>query len=326
MLEFALLHVIYLALVVGLPAAGLVILVRSFRPRSSALMENQRRWPRRTLAVFALGLAPLGYYASYVEPFRLTIERADIEIPVGRAGRAELRIGVLADLQTDRVTDHEKRAVDLLLTQQPDLILLPGDFFQGSPEAFQRELPQFQVLLARLTAPAGVFCVSGNVDRREDIHALLAGASHIRWLDNEIVEIAWQDRRITIGGVFSRGVGGSSLVMQRLETRGGTGDIRILLTHYPDRVLNLRPQTRIDLVVAGHTHGGQLQLPLIGPLLTFSRLPPRIAGGGLHDLSGRKLFISRGVGWERNPAPRLRFLCPPDVGLLTLQSSRHNGD
>lgn len=62
-------------------------------------------------------------------------------------------------------------------------------------------------------------------------------------------------------------------VQKRLESAAGLGDVRLLVAHRPDTVLNLRPRTRIDLTLAGHTHGGQVQLPGVGPLMIASRVP-----------------------------------------------------
>jgi hypothetical protein len=89
----------------------------------------------------------------------------------------------------------------------------------------------------------------------------------------------------------------------------------------PDVALGLRPGSRIDLVVAGHTHGGQVVLPGFGPPMTLSHVPRAVAAGGLHDLGGNAIYVSRGVGCERGQAPRIRFLCPPEVSLLEVGAS-----
>ena len=75
----------------------------------------------------------------------------------------------------------------------------------------------------------------------------------------------------------------------------------------------------MDLTIAGHTHGGQVRIPFFGPPITLSRVPRRVAGGGLHELQGNAIYVSRGVGCERASAPRVRLNCPPEVSLLTLR-------
>jgi GH43 family beta-xylosidase len=108
-------------------------------------------------------------------------------------------------------------------------------------------------------------------------------------------------------------------VVDRLESEPGD-DIRILLSHRPDVVLGLRRDSRIDLVVAGHTHGGQIVVPGFGPPMTLSNVPRAVAAGGLHRINENAVYVSRGVGCERRQAPRVRFLCPPEVSLIALQS------
>jgi len=76
-----------------------------------------------------------------------------------------------------------------------------------------------------------------------------------------------------------------------------------------------------DLMVAGHTHGGQVQLPLIGPLITLSAVPRAWASGVTELEPGRTLVVSRGVGMERGNAPRLRFLCRPEVVIVNVAAA-----
>jgi hypothetical protein len=91
----------------------------------------------------------------------------------------------------------------------------------------------------------------------------------------------------------------------------------VVFAHAPD--FSLSADVGGDLLIAGHTHGGQVQLPLIGPLITFSHVSRRAAAGGITDLGGgRQLLVSRGIGMERGSAPRLRFLCPPEIVVVDL--------
>ncbi|MBI4496366.1 MAG: metallophosphoesterase family protein [Chloroflexi bacterium] len=315
---FGLIHLIYLDIVVVIPLLGLALLgAGRVRRGAAALPEVAGR--ARLLAVGMCLLALVGVYASWIEPFRLQLETATVPLAPERLGSAALRVGVLADIQTTRVTEYERDALDRLMALSPDLILLPGDLFQGEPGQFERELPALRDLVARLSAPAGVYFVLGDTDQQERVARILAG-TEVRLLVNEVVRTTARDRQITIGGIeLNVESPAAQATIRQLETAAGTDDLRVLLTHRPDAALTMPPATRIDLVVAGHTHGGQVQLPIVGPLLTLSNVPRRVAAGGLHDLGdGRRVYVSRGVGVERGQAPRLRFLCPPEITLLQL--------
>ncbi|ADB52363.1 metallophosphoesterase [Conexibacter woesei DSM 14684] len=304
---FGVAHVLWLDLVVVVPLAALLLGLLTWR--SGGLLV-------RLAVVLGLLLAPVGAYASFVEPNRLVVERADVPVDAARAGERPIRVGVLSDIQFEHVGEHERNAVRRLMAERPDVILLPGDYHQGSRASFERELPRMRALFARLRAPGGVFAVQGDQESVADARRIFAGTG-VRLLVNETARTRVGDRRLTIGGneKHDRGRAARGL-SDALERRPGERDVRILLTHHPDPILRLAPDTRIDLVVAGHTHGGQFQLPLIGPLRTASRVGRTIGAGGLHELDGRRIYVSRGVGVERGQAPKLRFRAPPEISIL----------
>lgn len=219
----------------------------------------------------------------------------------------------------EEVGDHEREAVARLMSERPDVILLSGDLHQGSPGQLRAELPELRRLLARLDAPGGVFAVQGNVESVAEVRRLTRAAG-VQVLENEFARVRAADRELAIAGLTLDYWNPNALRTQRrLEGAAGSGDVRVLLAHRPDAVFNLRPRTRVDLVLAGHTHGGQLQLPGIGPLTIASRVPGEVGGGGLHSLAGRRIYVSRGVGVERGQAPRLRLGAVPEVSLITLR-------
>jgi len=266
---------------------------------------------------------PIAAYASFFEPYNLPTERLDLNI-ADRVGREPIRIGVLADIQTNHVTDYEHAAVDRVMSLKPDLILLPGDLFQGSDEMARHEMGPMRALLSKLNAPGGVFMILGNVDPLSRTRKFVEGTG-VELLVNERRRVRIHDRIVTIGGTgwpyYDRSARG---LIARMERKDAEGDIRILMAHSPDAALLMSRGSRIDLLVSGHTHGGQVVIPLWGPPLTLARIPKSIAAGGLHDFSDFQLYVSRGVGLERHQAPRVRFLCPPEVTLLTITDEKAN--
>ncbi|MCG8405022.1 MAG: metallophosphoesterase [Phycisphaerales bacterium] len=314
---FGWVNLVYVDLMVLMPLVGAVVLFLGRR--------RQRRVPRvrlslsvRLLAIALLGLAPLGFYSTFVEPFRLQLETAVVPVAGSRNGSDVIRIGVLADIQTADVSDYERDAVDRIMELKPDIILLPGDLFQGSLDAFNAQFETLVDLVSRLSAPGGVYFVMGDCDYRDRIERLFR-ETDVTLLHNDVVRVAVGDRDVTIGGLELEYTSTARAAVRRLLDVPGDGDIRILLAHRPDIVSKLPNGSKIDLVVAGHTHGGQVVIPFLGPPITFSKLPMAVAAGGIHWYQGNMIYISRGVGCERGQAPRVRFLCPPEMTLLHLK-------
>ena len=305
---FTLIHVVYLVLVVGVPLAGVIVLVFA-RERSRAV----------TALCLAAQLAiPVGVYATHIEPFWLRTD--SVQLTVDGIGE-EIRVGVLSDLQTTAIGDYENEAVDRLISLRPDIVLVPGDLYQFDPDLFGERAPQFSDLIRRLVdAVPAVYLVSGNTDTVAGLLRITEGTG-ARVLDNQVDTLVLRGNVVSIGGItlFSDERAAQS-VAERLS-----GDdlaaVRILLAHKPDAVelLEGRP---VDLLVSGHTHGGQVSIPFFGPPLTLSSVPRHVAAGGLHELGGTPVYVSTGVGRERDNAPQLRFGVRPSIGTIDLVGRR----
>lgn len=304
---FALLTHAYVALL-SLGIIGVVALVLARRRLTT--------WGQTAAAAAALGL-PVLIWASFVEPYAL--ERIEVPVPlhVLREGSAPLRIGVLSDLQTNRVRSHEHAAVDLLLAAQPDVILLPGDLYQGPPERWLEVKPGFRELLQRLVAPGGTFLVPGDCDTNARLSDLVAGTP-VQLLLGESVPLSVRDRKLRLMGLDLRRPAPQALTAFARAGLEQPAEIRIALAHRPEAAFNVPIDAPLDLVVAGHTHGGQVRLPGGTALLDLSPVPNRVGGGGLHYVGHQLLYVSRGVGMERSLAPRIRLGCRPEVSLLVL--------
>jgi predicted MPP superfamily phosphohydrolase len=309
---FAFAHLVYLVAVVALPIVGVGL----------ALAAWAGRPPRRALAVVAVPLlliVPAGVWSTHVAPFQLREDRVALELPPERSLDRPLRIGVLSDIQTIGITGYERSAVGRLMSQEPDVVLIAGDFFQGNATQFREQLPAYRELLGRLDAPGGVFAVPGDVDG-SGFEVLFEG-TEIVLLRNEVTTTEVEGQRLVIGGVrLDYEAAASQAVYDELEAEGGTDPV-LLLAHRPDAVSMLRPGSRVDLTVAGHTHGGQIALPLLGPITTMSDLPRSIGAGGLHEVDGNAIYVSTGVGMERGHAPQIRFLTRPSYGIIELAAS-----
>jgi predicted MPP superfamily phosphohydrolase len=314
---FGMVHLAYLGLTVTLPMVGLAILARSVRtPRT-----------RPALMVGAVLLVPavLGFYATHIEPNRLRVQRVTVGVDPARAGHDPVRIAVVSDLQTDHVGPFERKVVARVNALHPDVILVPGDLFQSDQATFEHWLPSYRALLAKLRAPHGVFVVQGDVDGGDRVDQLFATNPDARVLANQVVTVHVGDRTLRIGGTQLAYQSTAALAVKRKLEGPDDGSLRILLSHRPDTVFDLDRSSRVDLTVAGHTHGGQVQLPVIGPLMTMTEVPREVAAGGLHEMGGNRMYVSPGIGMERLQAPQIRFDDPPTIGLIELRDSTPTG-
>ena len=139
-----------------------------------------------------------------------------------------------------------------------------------------------------------------------------------RWMRDESVKVEVRGQRLTIIGVTCvHYIHDDALSMREAVQHTPSDRFRLLVFHSPD-IAPQAAEAGVDLYVCGHTHGGQVRLPLYGALVTSSRLGKRFEMGR-YKLDHMTLYVSRGIGLEGAAAPRARFLCPPEVILWTLK-------
>jgi uncharacterized protein len=200
-------------------------------------------------------------------------------------------------------SDDVLRAVRLLRDAEPDLVVLGGDYVTWGDRAYVGSSAE---ALGELTAPYGVFAILGNHDDNADMPAALA-ARRITVLRNARTQLTVKSETLELVGI--------SFWTRRLAdiaslTRGARGTT-VLLAHDPRRLVEAEA-LKIPLVLSGHTHGGQVVLPLAGAVA--ARKFPVVSGIGRRGAT--RIFVSRGVGTVYVP---LRINCPPEVAVLTLQ-------
>lgn len=268
---------------------------------------------RRHHHVFARGALVLGLClgliavdALLIEPHWLVVTRVEIASP---KLSDSVRVVILADIQTDRPGAYEARVLQEAQAQAPDLLLFAGDYIQlgRRSESYAAEMAALRELLlaADLHAPLGAYAIAGNVDRTGQWVDVFEG------LPVTTIEAT---QRYDLGPLVLTGLSmadafGISVTLPPEEA------FHIVMGHSPN--FSLAP-VHGDLLIAGHTHGGQVQLPVIGPLLTLSVVPRRWASGITQIDAETTLIVSRGIGLERADAPRLRFLCRPELVVVDL--------
>jgi len=140
-------------------------------------------------------------------------------------------------------------------------------------------------------------------------------------LIDDMVEIDVRGQTLRLGGLDwpNTARAGATGFVRQFAAAAGDDTVDILIAHSPDAILNLEAGSTIDLVLAGHTHGGQIALPFVGPLWNVTEFSRDVAGGGLHELRGTPTYVTTGVGVLRGEAPKVRFGVRPSIGILTLR-------
>ena len=150
--------------------------------------------------------------------------------------------------------------------------------------------------------------------------AWLLEGTDVVWLEQESVTLNVRGQSVTLVGVACSHR--EELDAQRLAramTGIGADEFALLLSHSPDLILEAAEQG-VDLYLGGHTHGGQIRLPVFGPIVTFSRYGRRYAAGLFRE-GGTTMYVSRGLGFEGGGMPRTRFLCRPEIVSVELAGS-----
>ncbi|WP_236790703.1 metallophosphoesterase [Amycolatopsis sp. GM8] len=296
--------------------------------------EGDKRTAARLAAgTVALGAATLGY-AVGIERQRWTLRKA--ELPVLSPGSKPVRVLHISDLHMLPGQKSKQRWVAALAELEPDLVVNTGDNL-----AHPHAVPYVLRALGSLLERPGVFVFGSNDyyapkpknparylmprGKKKRIHG-----KHLPWDDLRaaFIEHGWHDltharQSLQVAGqqVFAAGVDDPHLRRDRYREIAGPADhnavLRVGVTHSPEpRVLDPFAADGYDLVMAGHTHGGQLRIPGIGALVTNCELDRSRARGASRWGAHMWLHVSAGLG--TSPYAPARFACPPEASLLTL--------
>jgi predicted MPP superfamily phosphohydrolase len=269
-----------------------------------------------TIASSAMARAAVALVTRLAPPPRVRLSRHEIVLPRLPARLDGLRVLHVTDLHLHPGPRLAWQIPALARTTPHDLICYTGDFIDSDAD-----LPRLVDLLAHMPRGVPAYAVLGNHDYKP--YGRWYGHNNVQRLRQVLtaagLTILSNESRLLYGGGLSL-VGVDDPATRHDDLDRAFAQVpaaagSLLLAHSPDIVLRLANH-HPGLILAGHTHGGQVRLPLLGAVLTESHIPRRLAMG-LHAYNGTQLFVSRGVGYS---GLDLRFACPSEVTLLTLRS------
>jgi len=275
--------------------------------------RRQRRRLRQDARPLKLIKSALGEMARVAlsEPFMIAVERQEIYLRKLPQALDGFRIVHLSDLHYGPMVDprHLQRAVEIANDLHPDMVALTGDYIS---QERSYAAPCAEVV-GRLKARHGVFAILGNHDHWTDARLItdLFQAEGIRMLINEGVRIDLRAEAFWLAGVDDTMVGLEDLSLSLAGARAD--EFKLLLAHNPT-ILRRAARAGVDLVLSGHTHGGQVTLR---PEKNRSGRPRRRILRGLGRRANTQIYVTRGLGTVVLP---IRYGCPPEVSLLELRS------
>lgn len=257
-------------------------------------------------------------YGALVEPGLFSIEPVELKLKRLPKSFSGLRIAQISDIHMGGWMNRERfqQVADLILAEKPDVLLITGDFLLGhhfEGDLLKQAIDNLTSVLSPLAEAIPSFAVLGNHDywvASEIVRRLLA-SSGVTDLTNTVFTLTRGSDKLHLCGVDDVWEGAVRLdnVLARLDDDSPA----ILLAHEPDYADTSAATGRFDLQISGHTHGGQVAIPWLGPpvLPYLGQKYP----SGLYKIHDMFQYTNRGVGMSRLA---LRFNCPPEITLFTL--------
>jgi uncharacterized protein len=315
--------VVAVAVLLGL----LLFLIKEVRrPPGPMQWGRTPRWGKRLrvlLDALILLLALLVFWGFLIEPRRLVVRQQTIEIKDWPPTLNGLRIAVISDIHADDwfVTNKKLRSIVERINQlEPEIIVILGDYMAGDGLVTRRVEPEvFGALLKDLRAPLGVYSVLGNHDWWYNGNHVRKGLEQngIKVLEDEVIQVDARGTSFWLVGLADLWTRSHWVTREHIAATVAMvpeGQPVIALTHNPD--IFPRLPERVALMLAGHTHGGQVRFPFIGSVVQSSDFGERYLRGHVFE-NNHHLFVTTGIGTSIIP---VRFGVTPEIVLLTLKS------
>jgi predicted MPP superfamily phosphohydrolase len=278
---------------------------------------HTRAWVTR--AVLLSSIVAFLIWSVGIEPNLLNVKEYVVYPPNWPSELDGMRVALIADLHVGSLFIDEKKVRQVVVRtneSRPDLILLLGDYVSTTGKFCPVSPDVFAPWMNSFTSELGTFAILGNHDwwyNGKKMRSHLE-REHIKVLENEVSEVRWHNRSLWLVGIADNWTRHPELLGSIAKVPNG--EPILLMTHNPDVFPDVPPS--VNLTVAGHTHGGQVSIPLLGPLIVPSQFDARYAKGLITE-NGRDLFVSSGIGTSVLP---IRFMVPPEISVLILKSAK----
>ena len=265
-----------------------------------------------------LGLSAIQVDAYVIEPLLVETTELSLAFDDLDPNAPPVRMVHLSDVHVERSSYREAMVVRRVNALQPDLIVLTGDYLNLSYLSDPTSAAHFRQFAAQLEAPYGIYAVRGSVEPTPESMRRLVEGTNVVWLEQEAVTVNVRGQPVTLVGVATSSRHALDTARLKEAMDGIPGEaFTVLLYHLPDLIHRAAGQ-QVDLVLSGHTHGGQVRLPFYGALVTNSRYGRQYAAG-LFEEGPTTMYVSRGLGFEGGDLPRVRLLCRPEIVSLELR-------
>ncbi len=245
------------------------------------------------------------------EPSQLIVKRHELLVRAGNPFE-EIHFVQMGDIHLERPGMREKKLLITLKSLRPSFILFTGDFLNLSNNEDDDAIEKVSKLFTEINEISSTFFVSGSpaVDLDDSLKEIITKTKATS-LINKVQSLHLNNVEIQLIGLDCTHKP-SKDIANLADLSSKKAAVNILMYHSPDLVFELREEDEIDLMLSGHTHGGQVRIPLVGAIFTGS-LYGRKLQSGLYLMGKTVLSITRGIGFEGMGAPRVRFFCKPEI-------------